>query len=76
MADEKPKRPWSIEEIEAYGRDDLAAALALERGIKPGIEPDPEPNTSKSDNSWQDEWRQQVKDRRAAAYEILKRGGS
>jgi hypothetical protein len=68
--DEKPKRPWSIEEIEAYGRDDLAVAIAIERGSEP------EPNPPKSDGSWRDEWIRQVRERRAAAYEILRRGGS
>jgi Phage terminase large subunit len=72
------KRQWSVEEIMAWGRDDIAAVTQLEGTIAtmPDAAPIPAPNggDAKSDDSWQDQWRADVAARQKAAYERMKTG--
>ena len=67
--DQPARRVWSIEEIEAWGRNDIPA---LAGAAAP--EPTPDPAGPKSDASWHDEWRRDVAAKQKAAFEAMKHG--
>ena len=73
---EAPRRQWSIEEIEAWGRSDALALQDMERGLTPtqvmAAQPRTEHPMGGSDDSWQDEWKRDVAAKQAAAFAELK----
>jgi len=61
---------WTMEEIEAWGRNDIAALKGIER--EPAG-PARDPNT-KSDDTWQEQWKSDVARKQAEDIARLRSG--
>ena len=62
---------WSIEEIEAWGRNDIAALKGMESG-QPVTEAQRQPG--EPPENWRDEWKEEVAAKQRAALERMKTG--